>query len=364
MSKSMHSTDIRRTDSRAGYIYHEGYDDYYEYRRRTPEQEVELLNPLVRQLQRYDTLRKNLEEYGGDLYAVNRITRVLEEKFVLQGKHDNHEVSLTDRKELKRALFYLCYHDYILDVRQLEHTLPVYYLCRIHRSHWSDYSLIVKDVYRSDGYPMYDERFIKLMRGGHESYYLRLSPFRSAVRAMLTNGKPASALDIDDLLLDVGNAVFESAWHEDQRPGILTAEYFDIPHLREAIELLYLCLTSELCELRAKISTPLVKFFETVYPQPGIHRFLQNLDQLSGSDINDLPEQALKLYARLTRAFGQFLQTEVRWGTRQEKVPLYKLIFANFTRVRSIADSIKEHADIKKAADRLDKTAQEIIECI
>ena len=45
-----------------------------------------------------------------------------------------------------------------MDVRQLDSRMPVYFLCRLRKDYWSEYSLIVEDLYRSPGYPLTDER--------------------------------------------------------------------------------------------------------------------------------------------------------------------------------------------------------------
>jgi hypothetical protein len=343
--------------SQSGSYYHSDWS-FESFRKRSVEEDRRRLKPLIEQIKTYDLLRYELENYGGDLVIFNRISKVLSQKFAIKTDYYDYNVSLIERYDIKSALHQMGY-DYILDVRRLDHSLPVYYLCRVHSQFYSNYSLIVDDIYISKGYPMHDKRFVKLMRAGHETHYLRLSPFRKATAQML-NGEKADDMQVDNLLLDLGNYIFEAAWHEDQRPGILAAEVFGMPNFRNAIELLYLCLTSELCDLRSQISPDMLRFFREVYPQPAIYRFLKKLDVLVGSEINNLPEKVMPYYAQLSRAFSRFLQTEIAWGSQNEIIPLYKLIFANFNRLEIIAKKLTGHQAVMEEVKSLDSKAKKI----
>ena len=346
-----------KTISRPDSSHHSDWN-FEGFRRRSVEEDMRRLKPLINQIKAYDLLRHELENYGGDLVVFKRISEALSQKFAIKTDYYDYYVSLIERYEIKSALHQMGY-DYILDVRRLDHSLPVYYLCRVHSQYYSNYSLIVDDIYISKGYPMHDKRFVKLMRAGHETHYLRLSPFRKATSQMLDQEKTKDP-DVDDLLLDLGNYIFEAAWHEDQRPGILAAEIFGMPNFRNAIELLYLCLTSELCDLRGQITPDMLRFFREVYPQPAVYRFLKKLDVLVGSEINNLPEKVMTYYAQLSRAFSRFLQTEIAWGSQNEIIPLYKLIFANFNRLDMIAKKLTGLPAVTEEAKRLDSTAKKI----
>ena len=319
------------------------------------------LEPLVSQLREYDRLRGQLETEGGALADLKTLTASLARPFALQGPYRTHAVSLTAQQQLHSALYDIAYGDIHLDVRQLPTHMPVYYLCRIRHDYWSAYSLVVEDLYCSPGYPLLDERFVRFMDYGHEVYFVRLSPFRNAVReemAAVSNPLDAS---IDNALHDVGRHVFQAAWHDDQRPALLTARHFGLTEFFRAVELLYLCLSGELCGLRSAADENMLRFFETIYPQPAIRRFLERLAQFDGGQLNDIPRNALPLYRRLSQAFAQFLHTEVGWGPHAAPTPLYKLLFANFTRVGGLAAQLNGNDALARAAPRLEQNARGIM---
>lgn len=323
----------------------------------------EALAPLLAVIKRYDALRLKLEKEGGTMADVARITEQLTTKVTIQGYYRPVEVSLTDAVALHRALWDVGDGDVQLDVRFLEtNKMPVYYLCRIRRDWWAEYSLIVEDLYRSPGFTLRDERFVKLMRAGHESYSLRLSQFREGMAALAGPDQQLSREDIDDMLYQLGRYVFQAAWHEDQAVGSLAATHFRLPRFGQAIELLYLALSGQLCELRAAVNDDLLKFFDVVYPHPAIKAFLGLITRLDGSSLNALPEKALKLYTRLTQAFSKFIGVEVPWGTARIRVPIYKLLFANLTRLPYVAEALQADHDAQAAAQRLEQDAQLIID--
>lgn len=319
------------------------------------------IQPLVERIREYDSIRLKLEREGGYISDFSRVTQLLSQPFMIKGINRNCPAALTDQNSLRTALYEAGGDDYHLDVRQLSTRMPVYYLCRIRRDYWSEYSLIVEDVYQSTGYPMVDDRFVRLMDGGHEAYYLRLSQFREGVKIAGSNTGSMSELETDDLLYRLGRHIFQAAWHEDQRLGVLTALHFGLTHFREAIELLYLCLSGELCEMRSATNHRVLSFFEEIYPQPAIRAFLKMLCELDGATINDLPRRALKLYVRLSAAFSRFLSVEICWGHQKATITLYKLVFGNFSRLPLIAAQIKEDSCIRSAALRLEQEAFMIV---
>ena len=343
-------------ESGSGWNYSSGYG----YRTIRPGDARKALQPILDHIRHYDALRLKLEREGGSLSDVTTITKLLSRTIIVKGIYRTCETSLTNQAGIRAALFDIGNYDLHLDVRQLPSGMPVYYLCRIRRDYWSEYSLIVEDLYQSSGYPMVDERFVRLMDGSHEMYYLHLSQFRDSVKATSKDKSDSSELKIDDIIYNAGRHVFQAAWHEDQRPGVLTATHFDLVHFNRAIELLYLCLSGELCELRNATNQTLLSFFETTYPQPVIRAFLELLGGLDGAAINELPRKALKLYARLSAAFGRFLAVEVKWGHRQATVPLYKLVFGSFSRLALVAKGLKDDKHISEAAQKLEQESQAI----
>jgi hypothetical protein len=319
------------------------------------------LQPLLNVLRAYDTLRQKLERSGGGISDITDVTGLLSQPVTLKGNYGDRKASLTDQAGLYTALCDLGRSDLHMDVRRLATGMPVYYLCRIRHDYQSEHSLIVEDLYRSAGYPMADERFVRMMACGHESYYLRLSQFRESVEGAGGAASGETDRGADDFLCHAGRHVFQAAWHEDQRPGMLAATHFGLPYFRQAIELLYLCLSGELCELRNATNERLLTFFREAYPQPAIHAFLVLLGGLDGAAINDLPRKAIKLYVRLSSAFSSFLGVEVQWGHCKARVPLYKLVFGNFSRLALVAGRLSDDTHIQTAAQRLEKESQTIV---
>jgi hypothetical protein len=316
--------------------------------------------PLIKQLTTYDQLRRQLEEYGGSLNLPVKIISTLKAPFLVHGSSGAHKVALSDQGSLRPMLRDFGEYDCSLQVRRRKTGMPVYYLCRTHEDYRGAYSLILEDLYQSPGYPMFGERFVKIMRSGHEVYYLRLSMFREKVLAMLGKKDGDSAHDeVDEILEDLGLRVFQAAWHEDQHIGMAAAERFGLPFFRQAIELLYLCLSGDLCELRQSVTPGMLQFFEEVYSQPAIRDFLGLLNHLDGEALARVPQTALRLYPRLSQDFAEFLKVDVPWG-RQE-APLYKLLFANFSRLETVHEAVGRRRKLKKAARVLEGKSQAII---
>jgi hypothetical protein len=108
----------------------------------------------------------------------------------------------------------------------------------------------------------------------------------------------------------------------------------------------------------------LLSFFDKAYPQPAIHSFLKRLCKLQGSELDEIPKHTLPLYAELISSFSEFLEVEVTWGIENIEMPLYKLIFANFSRLHLVSAQLQRNADIQAAAGRLEKNSQAVIDKI
>jgi hypothetical protein len=331
----------------------------------------ELLAPLLSLLCRYDQLRGRLESEGGRVRDLGKLAETLDQTVGLQGSWRAEEVRLSDPGTLRFALNGLGLWDVHADVRRLDTGLPAYYLCRTVSDCWSEYGLVVEDLHVSPGYPMVDDRFVRLMRYGHEAWYIRLSPLReAAARALCSRGArdphPASDHQVDALLYAAGRNVFSAAWHEDQRLALRVAMQFHLPTFLSAMELLYLVLSGEMCELRATLTDDLTRFFEHVYPQPAILALLRRLPVLDGGAMADLPQAALGLYSRLSAAFAGFLRTDVPWATApagQEsgRVSLSKLVFANCGRLERVAPPLSDWPEVSDAAARLEAAAAQVV---
>lgn len=318
--------------------------------------------PLIRHLEQYDRLRSKYETDGMRLSELEAVTKHLHEKIVVTshgGRKFN--VVLTNPGSIRDALNEIGDYDLHLSVRVRESKMPVYYFCRTRSSYWTDYTLILEDFYLSPGYPILDERFVQLMRYGHETFHLRLSTLRKTTAALEKEGGELLLEDVDRILRHVGEVVFQSAWHEDQRLAFACAEAFQIPKFRQAVELLYLCLCGDLCSLRNTVDRELTTFFQKAYEQPAIARFLKILPSLEGGELNRLSERALKAYAELSASFSKLLHVQVVWGRTGARMPIFKLVFANTTRVNLVGDALKDEPTARAAARELNVKAGTLI---
>ncbi len=342
--------------------YSDDDDYYYHYNRPMPPSLIRKnIGPLIQHLKGYDDYRTKLLYEGWTLEDLVNITRHLASSFNLNTLHRNSKVSLSEQLKLISAVRDIDY-DLHLDIRLSDNRMPLYYLCRVRGDHWGEYSLIVEDLYMSPGYPVTDERFIKLMHSGHDVYFLRMSQLRAKTAKMLNADDTTNAEKIDTFIYDIGRYVFQAAWHEDQRLAIMTAKHIGLTSFLQTIELLYLCLSSELCELRGITNENVIKFFEEVYPQPNIRSFLRMLGGLEGGMMNNLPLKAGDLYKKLSVAFSKFLSTEVTWGARKLKIPLWKLLCGNFSRFHIIGNSLRSFPEVTEAAGRLECDAHTIMQ--
>jgi hypothetical protein len=312
------------------------------------------LMPLISQIRKYDALRLKLEREGGNVAHLNEITFILSEVFSIKGRFGEKKARLKNQDSVLTAIRDMDW-DLHLDIRQLHTYMPVYYLFRVRRDYWGEYSLIAEDFYMSPGYPVTDKRFIRAMSMGHEVFFLRLSQFRKGLAGIESVVDDALDERIDSILYALGRNVFSAAWHEDQMLGILTAKHLGLPNFHEAIELLYLCLSGELCELRGAVTTDkkMIQFFKEVYKQQAICSLLELLNNMDGRMLNDLPRRAGGLYKRLLQAFSDFLGVEVKWGSRNLQMPVWKLLYGNFSRLDLVGKVLRREKELLDAAKRL-----------
>ena len=317
------------------------------------------LNPLLQQLEKYDCSRVKLEQEGGNIADINNITDILSEPVTINGLYEKKELILSKQQTVRSALQSIDYN-LILDVRLQPTHMPVYYLCRIYNDFHGEHGFILEDYYRSPGHPFQNSRFVKLMPMGHEIYHLRLSNFRSSLKTFGKNKKKLLQDETDSLLYDIGSYIFQAAWHEDQHLGIAISQVFNLPNFAEAIELLYLTLSAELCELRGAINTPMLTFIEEIYKSPYILHFLNRLLNANGKKLNELPQKALPLYKKLLGAFSTFLRMEVPWGIKKSKIVLWKLFYGNFYNMDVIGKEICQFTEIMEAAINLDQEGHQV----
>lgn len=268
--------------------------------------------------------------------------------------------SLTDQASVKAFLrsASISLH---FDVRVNQNKLPIYYISRTRSDYWREYDLVVEDVYRSSEYPFSDERFVPLMTFGKENYFLRLSQFRQKLESGIKGPCVSKINKVDCLLHDLGRNIFQAIWHEDQRIGFLISKSLGMKHFSKAVELLYLCLGGELCDIRNIVNEETLGFFSDVYPHPPLEMFLSSLVSMKGNELSLIPGKAEKQYIRLMKEFRRFLSCEILWGSMSQLVPLWKVLFANINRMEKVGELLLLKSAMAKPIERLESCAREII---
>ncbi len=344
-----------------------GFDDDWNWSsRRMDRRKLEAaLSTLVQQLGAYDEKRSEMEKRAVTPAMLLSTMELLKLTFEVEVLGRTHKVALVNQASVRELLRDLWHYECRFEIRTSAAGMPLYYLPRVWHDYDAVYSLVLEDLYQSPGYPMGEERFVKIMWGGHEVYFIRLSPFRkSLLEARSPLRDPDAEDEIDALLKKIGRLVFQACWHEDQYVGMVAADQFELVHFRRAVELLYLCLTAELCELRGAVDETMIAFFRNVYAQPAIVSFLNRLVRLDGKALAEVPQAALKHFPALSRTFSRFLAVELPWGRSKALVPLYKLLFANFSRLDSVRGAIAATEELRKAAERLEKQSLAVIEAL
>lgn len=321
--------------------------------------------PLVRQARLYDQLRMELEKSGGDAADLRRITETLKRPVLARSPRGPVKLILGSTESVRTMLQRLGTFSLHWQVRRLQNGLPAFYLCRVQGDFWAEYRLVVEDLYRSPGYPCSDPRFVRLMSQGHETWFLCLSPFRKEAAAVLRASRlPADDGDVDRLLFRAGRHVLQAAWHEDQLIGVKAAETFSMPWFHQCIELLYLCLSGDLCHLRRQVDATMLGFFDRAYPQPAVRAFLERLLEWTGGTVDEVPRLAQQLYRQLAISFGAFLTIQVSSTGSRAEVPLYKLIFGNIERLDRVAADLDGNEAVLAAAEKLNEDSRTMVEMI
>ena len=116
--------------------------------------------------------------------------------------------------------------------------------------------------------------------------------------------------------------------------------------------------------LGQEVDDRLLLFFEEIYPQPAILAFLQLLTGLEGDMLNALPLHAIRLYRNLSSAFSQFLATDIPWGGQASKLPLWKILYANFSRLEMAAGELVADKGLALAGRKLENRSADIINSV
>lgn len=348
------------------YTYYTDHNDrYWDYYRPREIDIKTTLAPLINQMKLVDDIRTMLEQKGGRISDLKRMTDLLKEQFSIDVQYNNkHKVSLIDHEALNRVIKDVSY-DLHIQIRRLpKNGLPVFYIARTKHDYWSEYNLVLEDIYKSDGYIIPDERFVKFMYyTGHEVYYLRMSQFYAKTRELVSKNNLGDIYRTTDHILCNASIVLNSAWHDDQRIALLCGKLFGMKNFVNAVELLYLALNSDLCEIRSEIDKESVKiFFESIYEQPAIWMFINLLSLTDGETLGIIPKHAQACYTSLLKSFNKFLVNEVTYGSYRMRSPIYKIILGNLSRLETVKQMLGENGDIKNSIQVLDRESESIIE--
>ena len=321
------------------------------------------LNEMLHYIRAYDEGFMKLARAGGGAEDIYQLTSTLNAAFTVYGPRGDEEARLSNPASVSHALSRTGQYDIHFEVRRGELGFPLYYLCRIHQDPWSRYGLIVEDVYRSGRFEFDEPRFVKLLRYGRNRLFLRLSEYRALVARMLGETGPGEQPETDELLFLIGKDILQGAWHVDQRFSFMVADALDLPNLKQAVELSYLCLSCDLCAMRRHVSNDLLRFFDEIYPNQSLAKLVSLLPEMTGNQFNALAQKALGSYIEIAQCFNDFLKTQLEWKTveRGEK-PLWKLLLANTNRLNLVANQMHSQEGLAEARRKLERESRKHIE--
>ncbi len=311
------------------------------------------IQPLLKQVNRLDKVRLTLEKDGGSRQEFKELSSALTSEVILKSSFGSGRAILHDPATIKETLRSVGCTNVHFEVRRLKNGMPAYFLGRLKYDFRGSTPLILEELHCSPGFPITDKRFIRLMRHGHERFYLNLGPYRQLL--------DLDEIKRDNLLYKVGQQVLLAAWHEDQYPGLMAAKILGLHSFPIAVELLYLILSGELSTLRNHVDEIMINFFDEICPQPAIAGFLRHLPKIEGNNLVQLPTLARNHYKSMATGFGKLLQTNVRWGSRNNRIELYKILFGNFSRPETLADKLVRDKTLDETTFQLEKKANRLL---
>ncbi len=316
------------------------------------------LKELIQTTKQYDKRYEQLACRGGTTRDLNMLTGTLEKKFIISGGRYSFKAHLSNPESVLCALEKTGHHDIFFEVRRLQHGLPVYYICRAVHDDWGVYGLVVEDLHRSDRYVLEDPRFATLYQNSNTIICLRVSMFREQTARMFGEENKSKQPETDHLLYLLGRYILQGMWHVDQRFAFKVAEAFQLPNLKQTVELIYLCLSCDLGMLRGLPEAEVRRFFKDIYPHNGLSVFLTRLPRITGRQLGLVSEKALLCYLEVNRLFNDFLKTEIHTHTLQsQKLPLWKLILGNIPRLPLIAAQTTTEESLCLSRNLLEKEA-------
>lgn len=333
------------------------YESKYRYRNQIGR---EHLQPLINTMREYDDQRLRIMKEGGSFDDLEQLADLLQKELFVGS--EELKFSLQNQSSVRH--FLERFDDVAklkLDIRQNSIGLPQYYLCRVTSDYRSTYNSVIEDLYISPDFYFHDGRLIKLPHWNHPCIFLRLSPFRDDIRALCKELKKED-YNLDHEMAKLGSQILEFAWNEDQNIAVYFSDNFGLPAFRMVIELVYMVLTADLCELRANWDILWLKFFEKVYPQMAIHTFLGNLQKANDLPTLEIENRAKKSYSKLLKAFNHLLTLNLKFEVNRPSIPLYKLVFANIFRLHMIQHEIAGNSEIQQSIQTLESLSLECIQ--
>ncbi len=323
-------------------------DFYHEYQSRPSYKErSEMLMPLIDHLTLVDAARMDLFQNSISLSKLHHYIDLLRQPIEIGKRYRGQTFSLAERN-LERILFHENLWDIKLNVRKGYMGFPRYYLCEYRELYGRNYGIILADYYQSNDYELTDPRFSRILFYGHETNFIRMSPFREKVTEFITGKNPAGA---DGILIKVGSYFLQGAWHEDQFTAWLVSDALGLQKFSEAIEIIYFLLGSDFTETRDNYDGDVEKFFTLVYPRKSLLGIIKKIGNSMVEDMVDMEHIAREWYRSLNSAFSGLLKAEISWGV-MEKIPLYKIIYSNIYRLEMVFPlpdegdgMIREHID-------------------
>jgi len=320
------------------------------------------VNPVVERLHAYDRMRQRLMEIGASAQDLEDLAALLRDRFSVKAGGQEHPVALENPEGLKLIIQELSEGALHLECSLDEYGFPGFYLCRLHRDCGTTPAAVVEDLYISPGYPMPDERFVRLTRNGNPISRMRLSQYRQGTRGILGADGNVPGGAVDDFLHGIGSLVFQAAWSENQRVAMLAARHFGLQDFWRAVELLCLVRGSDLCELRGSAEESWFSFFRQVYPQPAFVALLEMLPHTDGERLVRLHSDAASRYEELRSAFRSFLLMEVQREGHHGKLPLFKFIFGNLDRLDRVSRELVCSGALRRRSGRLESISRQIVQ--
>lgn len=319
------------------------------------------LGPLIGLLGDFDRKLERLSREISTMKDLEAITAALTQPKEIVGRSRTHSVCLVSPESVEGFLGDVGSGNLHLIRRQDPMGFPAFYLFRTMTDSFGEYRLIVEDYHVSPGFAFMDERFERTGGCGGEEPCLRLSPMRKA--ASIVAGRSGAVLPefrTDSLLYSAGRLVLRSAWHEDQRIAFQCSGSFSARCFRNTLEMLYLCLSGDLPEVRDSGNPDLHEFFRSVYGQPLILDLFSTLPGMGGDEIDRLRHIAVSHYRDLAEAFGEFLRTPVPWGTEGTPTELAKVVFSHFRRLDLVVCELGRCRELAEAVEKLENRSREI----